>query len=259
MPRLPQNASLTPWFFLLGGHDLEMQEIRRMLEENGYQEGQDFLDFGLSWGASLSAYVRHFHASRINVAIELTEDVPPPDRYLRIDHHNELQDQAASLIQLAILLQVPLTRRQHLVAANDAGYIPALQQAGATEEEIAQIRLEDRTCQGVRALDEELAQKAIAENTRLVGDVLLVRALSPHFSPIADRLFGKTEKLLIFTEAELTYYGRFKNRLDTHFSKLLQTHQAYSGGGENGFWGIARGSLPTTAISALVEQIPHIV
>jgi len=259
MPKSLQNRPLIPWFFLLGGYDLEMQEIRQMLEENGYQEGLDFLDFGLSWGACLSAYAQHFHTSRINVAIELTEDISPPDRYLRIDHHNDLQDQAASLLQVAALLQIPMTRWHRLVAANDAGYIPALQRAGASEEEIAYIRSLDRACQGVGLLDEELAERAIAENTRSVGDVLLVHALGSHFSPIADRLFGKAEKLLIFTEAELTYYGRHKNRLDAHFSSLLQTHQAYSGGGENGFWGIARGSLSTSDILALVEQIPHIV
>ena len=37
-----------PYFFLLGGYDLEMVEIKNLLENYGYLEGVDFSDKNLS-------------------------------------------------------------------------------------------------------------------------------------------------------------------------------------------------------------------
>ena len=71
------------YFFLLGGHDLEMAEIRKLLEREGLEEGIDFLDRKLGWGARLSDYQDAFHENRANVGIELKEDTTPPNNYLR--------------------------------------------------------------------------------------------------------------------------------------------------------------------------------
>jgi len=47
-PLLTKENSL----FLLGGHDLEMTEIKKILESHSI----DFLDAGLAWGASWDDY-----------------------------------------------------------------------------------------------------------------------------------------------------------------------------------------------------------
>ncbi|MBV6427944.1 MAG: hypothetical protein KIPDCIKN_02467 [Haliscomenobacter sp.] len=254
-----EERSASAFFFLLGGYDLEMAEIRRMLEEYQLVEGEDFLDFKLSWGARLSAYQGHFHAERINVAVELQEDIPPPARYLRIDHHNELPPRPAAIEQLAALLGIPLQRRQQLVAANDAGYIPAMRAMGASEAEISDIRRQDRASQGVTEDDERLAEKAIQETMYVDRGVAVIPAFSSKFSPITDRLFGRFEKILIFTDRELTYYGKNKPLLESRFADWMRSGMAYSGGGEEGFWGVAANGLSEEEILQLVTQIPVIV
>ncbi len=44
------------YIFLLGGHDLEMQEIRNILEEKQLK----YFDYNLAWGAKLSSYSKVF-------------------------------------------------------------------------------------------------------------------------------------------------------------------------------------------------------
>lgn len=69
----------------------------------------------------------------------------------------------------------------------------------ASDVEISEIRQKDRACQGVTALDETLAEKAISENLERVNDLIVVKALSSRFAPICDRLYPYS-KLLVYTE-----------------------------------------------------------
>ena len=46
------KAITESYLFLLGGHDLEMKEIEKILIQNK----QDYLDNNLSWGAKWSDY-----------------------------------------------------------------------------------------------------------------------------------------------------------------------------------------------------------
>ena len=233
MPTTPK-----PYFFLLGGKDLEMKEIKNLLIANHYQEGTDFMDKNLQWGATLSQYKTNFHPTRINAAIELTEDITPPPNYLRIDHHNEWSHKPASIEQVAQLLQIPLTRYQTLVAANDKGYIPALIAAGATKQEIQTIRRQDRAAQGVTPQDEHLALLSIQHNAKKIGNLIIVRSLTDKFSPIPDLLYGQYRSLLIYTNPELTFYGIGKKRLTQKYKHLIQSGQAYSGADEEtGYFG----------------------
>ena len=213
----------TKYFFLLGGRDLEMFEIRKLLEINGFQEKYDFLDKQLSWGAKLSDYANDFALDRINVAIELTEDIPSPKQYLRIDHHNDYSNRPASIEQIAELLGIELTYYQQLVAANDKGYIPAMKAMGATEKEIAEIRQKDRQVQGVTKEDEDLAEQSIQKHLEVQKGVTIVYALTSRFATIADRLHGKTNNmLLIYNDNELTYYGICKDFVAELFNKLIE-------------------------------------
>ncbi|MBK9452548.1 MAG: hypothetical protein IPN95_24600 [Bacteroidetes bacterium] len=106
----PFEMTRSDIFFLLGGYDLEMVEIRRLLESCNLQEGRDFADLRLGWGAKLSAYAAVLEdpqfSNRVFAGIELGEDITPPDGYLRIDHHNELSHLPAAIVQVAELLGV---------------------------------------------------------------------------------------------------------------------------------------------------------
>lgn len=244
--------------FLLGGHDLEMQEIARLLD----REKVLYFDRNLSWdNACVEAYAvelqRYGDLPEVSIyGVELRES-PGGVRcgnYVLIDHHNAYQRRKSSLQQTAEILGVELTHFQRLVAANDAGYIPAMQALGATEEEIGQIRRKDRAAQGVTPEDEELAEKAIGGCREVIGDLTVVRALSPRFSPICDRLWPY-RKLLIYTDETFCYYGERKDRLVEEFKGGLSAGKMYHGGGDSGFIGVVQGSYTPEEVVELLERV----
>ncbi|PHK32825.1 hypothetical protein VF13_38625, partial [Nostoc linckia z16] len=126
------------YYFLLGGHDLEMLTIRALLEEQRIP----FSDRSLPWGASWTDYQDVIELidqeDQLVVGVELGG--AKPSKALLIDHHNEKAHLPSSLEQAATLLGVPLSRYQQLVSANDKGYIPAMRAIGATQAEIDHIR-----------------------------------------------------------------------------------------------------------------------
>ncbi len=248
--------------FLLGGHDLEMEEIARLLK----QKTIVFYDRGLDWShARLSAYReemdRYGNCPGTEVyGIELQEDIPTEEwrNYFRIDHHNDYSGRPSSLEQVAALLHTELSRRQRLIAANDAGYIPAMRDLGATEEEIREVRLADRQMQGCTDEDECLAELAIKTGLRRVGDLLVVKSLTSRFSPVCDRLWPYN-KLLIYTDDTLCYYGQGKEKLVERFAQEIAGGRMYHGGGENGFLGVAEGQYAPDEILQLVQACENLL
>src|SRR3972149_2622914 len=235
------------YIFLLGGCDLEMAAIKELLLK--HVDESRVKDKKLTWGAKLSDYKEYFNERSTFVGIELTEDTGPPENYIRIDHHNENADKPSSIEQIAELLQIKLNREQELIAANDKGYIPALEKYGATKEEITEIRRKDRAAQGVTEKDEKLAEESL-QNLIKDKDITIVKSKTKHFSAITDRLYP-CNSLLIYTNNELTYYGKGASGLSGHFSQLIKENKAYSGGGENGFFGIAENALKPGEIKKL--------
>jgi len=241
--------------FLLGGHDLEMIEIRNLLIE----KVEKYFDYDLSWGAGLSNYKSVFNDSDIFVGIELLKDCIPPVHYIEIDHHNEKSDLPASIEQIAELLKVDLSRWQKLVAANDKFYIPGLAEMNASHEEINEIRYLDRKAQGVTDEDEALGEKSIRQNISKEKDFIIIRSLTPKFSTITDRLFP-FRKLLIYNDRELTYYGEGIPKLFHAYSDLIIRNLAFSGGGDNGFFGIKKEGLKSNdEIKNEIEKIKSII
>ncbi len=236
--------------FLLGGHDLEMLEIRKILESNNLT----FYDHQLEWGAKLSSYSGRFNDSSVFVGIELITDIPLPAHYIEIDHHNEKRHLPSSIEQLADLLGIELDRRQLLIAANDKGYIPAMNEADATEQEIITIRLEDRRAQGVTEEDERLAELSIQNNLVKYHDLIIVEALTAKFSAICDRLYP-IERLLIFSKEEVIFYGKGVKQVVSHFLNLMKLKIAFTGGGDNGFWGTVTGKQTQKEILNIVTDI----
>lgn len=248
--------------FLLGGYDLEMLEIKRLLKQTGCR----YFDRGLSWAtASLDAYVAELekygnHPGIIIYGVELSGGSLSGryNNYSLIDHHNEFQERKSSLEQISDILGLKLTRYQILVAANDRGYIPAMQASGATWDEIQTIRRQDRAAQGITEEEEILAQKAIDEYKEEYGDLIIVRAESPHFSPICDRLWPY-RKLLVFTDDLLCYYGKGKHDLTAVFEQDLKLCKMYHGGGDDGFIGCVAGYYSPERICELIVDIKKVV
>ena len=242
------------YLFLLGGRDLEMTGIREILLKKGLQENIDFIDKQLNWGAKLSDYSEFLNSDKTIIGIELTPDIKPPKRYIGIDHHNQKANKKTSIEQVAVLLGVELNHYQMLIAANDAGYIPAMKAMGATENEIRQIRLLDRQAQGVTEQDEKLAEESIKKYLMREQGITVVKSLTSKFSAITDRLYP-TEQLLIYNDKELTYYGKNVNKISRHFKELIQQQKAYSGGGSHGFFGIGQNAVSTDKLIEIMDEI----
>ncbi len=172
--------------FLLGGQDLEMQEIANLLEGQGII----FFDKHLTWDtAKLSCYqeeLKTYSKESFRIyGVELSEDITTPENYTAIDHHNGDSSPKSSLEQVADLLHLNLSRIQTLIAANDSAYIPGLKACQATQEEIEDIRRRDRKAQGVTEEEETAAEQAIKNSLRFDDPQLwVIRSESPHFSLI---------------------------------------------------------------------------
>ena len=239
------SSEFADCLFLLGGQDLEMQTIRELLAANQIP----YADRQLRWdNAVVSRYAEDiekfcaFHPLGRIYGIELANDLPSlPSSYQSID-------------QVLHLLRLPVERRHQLVAANDCRYIPGLQAAGATPEEIAEIRKADRQAQGVSDEEERLAEEAIAHHLKRRGRLLVVRAGCSSFSPICDRLYPY-HSLLIYTADEWVFYGEGADRVRDMFVDDYRQGKLYCGGGPSGYVGTRRGTYTESEINEFVEQI----
>jgi hypothetical protein len=247
--------------FLLGGHDLEMLEIKKMLIQAGYK----FSDKNLSWGAAWADYRDVFEDPAVSgsqwVGIELSgkDDMPPAS--IDIDHHNERSDEPASIEQVAALLGIALSPYQKLVAANDKAYIPGLMEVGASTEEISAIIKADKAAQGVSEEDERNAAISLSEHLSLQNGHHVVYALCDKFLPIVDHLFGQYQSLIVYNDSTLVYYGKGAGKLSTRLALAGRANvaaMAYSRDGENGFWGIPHELLSPTEIRSLLTFITQI-
>jgi len=121
--------------FLLGGHDLEMIEIRKILDELNIR----YFDNNLLWGAGLSSYKNVLDDEHYFIGIELTKDIPLPKHYIDVDHHNENVHKPSCIEQIAELLDLKLNHWQQLIAANDRGYIPGMEVLKTINEDTSMI------------------------------------------------------------------------------------------------------------------------
>ncbi len=245
-------------FFLLGGYDLEMLTIRGLLE----QKGVGYADRHLQWNnANLSVYREeletHPPEEWVVYGVELREDRQPPSHYVAIDHHNSRADCPSALEQVMELLHVSPDRYLQLVAANDKAYIPGMMALGASAGEIERIRRADREAQGVTAEEERLAERALAERHRKVGDLQIVKAISPRFSPICDRLFPY-RSLLIYTDKEWTFYGEGAEEVRAAFEEEIRSGNLYFGGGDCGYVGTVQHVFTAGEIETMVRQIEQL-
>lgn len=213
----PGSQDLT---FFLGGQDLEMDTIRELLFS---MPDARVHDQRLAWGASMSDYKglieRELRAGHTLVPIELRDDIGlPTDQTIPIDHHgNRAGDHlATSLQQIFELLGLPRsrwTRWYELVAANDRGGIPGLRRAGATVEEVREVRDRERAILGITRKEEDAARAAIASaEWRRDGSLAVVRLPHAHAAAAADFLepeYGGrgATNLLVISPGEVNFFG----------------------------------------------------
>ena len=245
--------------FLLGGKDLEMSTISDMLAE----KKECFIDKHLSWdNAKLSAYIEEIKlyntSEYIIYGIELTEDIKPPENYIRIDHHNDYDNKDSSLEQTAEILNYELDRIQFLIAKNDSDYIDGMINVGASLAEIQEVRLRDRYSQGVTTAEENRALLDIENNKMIIDDLIVVKTSLSKFSPITDRLYPY-KQLIIYSNDELVYYGYKKNILVNCFLERISKGEIYYGGKDNGFMGTPNGRFTGKEIIKLLEEIKRII
>ena len=250
------------FLFLMGGHDLEMMEIKMLLDKYKNNPNPsfiiDYVDNDLQWGAKLSSYSKNISKPNTTkiVEIELDEDIPLPLNYISIDHHNKKSDLPSSIEQVAHLLNLPLSRHQLLVGINDSSYIPGLVDYGASIKEIAAIRQADRRAQGVTKADERLAKLAVKSGVNF-GDLFIVYYNYARFSPVTDIV--KAAQLIVWNEKTLNYYGHKTALLTEHFHTLISGKKAYSGGKPLSFFGLDQKCFNESEIEKIKDEIIMIV
>lgn len=247
------------FIFLLGGQDLEMQEIARL----SAQQNVTSFDRSLNWNnALLSTYsdiLKDYACLSYHIyGIELRTDITPPSNYTLIDHHNDFSSNPSSIEQVAKLLNIDLTFRQKLIAANDKSYIEGMKSLGATDAQITEIRRADRKAQGVTELEEQQAQYALENLMQKEGHLTIVKSLTSSFSPICDYLYP-CEHLLIYTEEEWVYYGKSRNELIAYFKEEITQKQIFYGGNTTGYIGLAKGIYHFDEIKRMINHIKNIV
>lgn len=243
--------------FLLGGNDLEMTTIKNLL----VNAGEQFETHDLRWNnAKLSSYEKTLEEYGNSpdcqiYGIELNEDIPHPDNYVRIDHHNDFANKPSSLEQVAKLLDLAMDRHMQLVAANDARYIPGMIKLGASREEIDDIRRADRAAQGVSEGDDErLAEESLKSCKGDASNLYVVKSLTSKFSTICDRIYPY-RRLLIYNDDVAEFYGEGVNDLTSLFKSELDAKKMYHGGGDSGYLGTVSGAYSKEEIAGIVDKI----
>lgn len=234
--------------YFLGGHDLEMAEIAKILHEHGVP----FVDHGLDWAhatfANYDSEIRTaIRSPRRPILVEL-RDIPADVHPFVdvIDHHGpESGHLPTSLEQvLARLGKTELTREQALIAANDKGYIEGMLAIAATPEEIANIRRRDREAQGITAEQEALAESAVAQRACPAPGLAIVELAHGKTACVTDRLSNFAggpgyRNLFIESPGEVSFFGEGRT--------IEQLHRRFGGycGGDlpiRGYWGLEKPS-----------------
>ena len=143
-----------------------------------------------------------------------------------------------------------------LVAANDIGHVARLKEMGVGVAEIRRIRREDRRIQGVTAIDEKEARRAISMRTQS-GPLTIIETTSATSSAFADLIlpeFGGPgyEALLVVMPGKLGFFGPGL----TVMALARAVKGSWSGGAipERGYWG-ATASSPKRRARLVAEVV----
>ena len=250
--------------FFLGGRDLEMAEIRKLLDRHARDRIEDR---HLPWGAKLSQYRDELLAAARHdetpVLIELEDDLPEDAfdrrRAVVVDHHGPRAgaNRPTSIEQVFGLLGLPAadwTRWLSLVAANDRAHVAGMRALGASPDEITAVRAADRAAQGVTERDEAEAVRAIAARRR-EGRLTVVETTGTTSSAIADRMLPELggpgyRRLLVRMPDEVAVFADGEP-----ISRLGALYPGSWWGGDlpnAGFWGTALASGRHNALDEVI-------
>jgi hypothetical protein len=258
--------------YFLGGHDLEMVTIGKLLSVHG----ADFRDAGLRWGARASAYGKHLASAvaegcRI-VLVELEVDIELP-RYAEvviIDHHGLLagKNRPTSLEQVANRLGITAetfaaNRWWQLVSANDRGHVRAMRELSpaATDDEVRTVRQLDLTAQGIGRAEMVSAREA-AKRARRVGQgrLTIAECSDDRTGLVAEMLepfFGGAgyENLLVVGQTQFGFYG--SGQVVTALAERSPADASWFGGSlpDYGYWGAERARISFDPAQMIAEQL----
>lgn len=218
--------------FLIGDMDLEMHEIVKILKKMHIK----YVNRHLTWGASWKDYediTGNIPSDTEVYGVELSGEIPQGCHL--VDHHNENAGRPASILQVCDLLDIKPSRYIQLVAANDAGYIPAMAKMGATPDEIQQIRKKDRELSGCTKKDEKNAECAFELIQKGNMDFIVSYCETNKFSPFLDTHYNEKYTYLLWGDGEAQISGNMVEGLLPVFKSIVPN--CWSGGGQNGFIG----------------------
>ena len=237
--------------WIVPNNDLEAKTIIELLERNG----EKYLVTGQAWGASWEKLEEEIleeieEAKKAGLTIYGVELQGNSNGGINIDHHiygeDDRSNSKSSIEQVADILGMELTLDELFVAANDKGYIPAMESLGKEldisqedlQEIIANIRMRDRQMQGVTVEQEFQAQETV-ENLGDLTDKRDIIMNLPHSktSTVTDRLYGKYDNLLVLSgDGEINFFGitEIINALNEKFPGGWSGGQLDQG---SGFWG----------------------
>jgi hypothetical protein len=247
--------------WVLAVNDGEAVEIVRLLQEHGEQVLRSRQPWGESWAGleeEIQAALCQFrNANPLGeiVGIELSGE----NAYgaCNIDHHRYDSDDRScplsSLEQVAARIGAQLSRRQQLVAANDRGFIPAMQEMGATKDEICDVRDQDLGAQGVTA-EQIAAERLEIDSASVRGGRYIVKSVFDTPTAHADILFleKRATEWLICGPKVWSYSGpRHAQMVALH----LEEHHWSGGRQESGYFGVQQpGARSQQLILAFFES-----
>lgn len=227
-------------------NDLEAVEIRNLLQAHGQTVVTSQQRWGARWEnleAGVVAQVENLlqeHPNSEVIGVELGGI--PRWNGRNIDHHRygegDRTNESSSLEQVATELGVGLNRYLQLVAANDKGWIPALQATGAKTGEVDAVRQSDRCAQGVTPDDEAQAVRDLA-SAEWRGRKVLVHCPKGSTSAHTDRLYGQFDECLTCGPDKWIYFGPRHHQLHelVHSQSLGNERDWVGGKPESGYAG----------------------
>ncbi len=272
------------FYFLLGGHDLEMSAIKLLLKQLNITT---INDKGLNWeNASWKSYKDTIEEQRKKddftfVGIELKDKDQKPENAIDIDHHNAERckpsslEQVAELLKSANILKDDLSIYQKQIAANDKGYIQAMLDMKMSPDDIETIRQQERRILKINNDDWLKAEKSVKEHSRheLNGKLMIIEAQTPKFAAISDYLWLEycqihtdnkrkdcPEAVIIYNDNNLVYSGILFPEIINKYNELIKEEKVYYGGqGERGYFGFTKDAFNTISQDQIIKHITNIL
>ena len=242
-------------FFVLGGNDAEMVRIKEILDAQRICWVQPIKFWGpKSFGPEQIGSEGMTPGTRV-VFVEAapSPEFPATRATVVIDHHGDNAGLPASILQVLDLLHLEPTRWDLVIAANDSGWFPGLQKLGATAEEMAAVRLADRSAQSITPEHETEAERALSAPIEMIGSIRVIRMSHSKCAPIGDRIAlddiaeGRSVSQYIVLsddDGEVNFSGDgalafslFDHYREPHAAKAWAGGSGLGKAGENAYWG----------------------